>query len=161
MGRLKIHPPPPKCKAEEPAHVSVAASLHNLREPSKLVVACLDGRRLKGYVFNFSPLRETFRLFPEANSPPEKGVEVELAQLKALFFVKDFAGNAQYKEHYDANGSRGRKLEVTFKDGEKIIGATEGWNPHKLGFFLFPADPGTNNLRIFVVNRNVARVQLL
>ncbi len=139
----------------------VAASPHYVREPSKLVVACLDGRRLKGFVFNFSPLRETFRLFPEANSPPEAGVEVELAQLKALFFVKDFAGNAQYKEHYEIDGGRGRKLEVTFKDGEKIIGTTEAWTPQKLGFFLFPADPGTNNLRIFVVNRNVARVQSL
>lgn len=141
--------------------MSLAASTHNLRQPSKLVAACLDGHRLKGYVFNFSPLRETFRLFPEANSPLEAGVEVELAALKAVFFVKDFSGNPQYQEHYDANGGRGRKLEVTFKDGEKILGTTEAWAPQKLGFFLFPADPGTNNLRIFVVNRNVARVQLL
>lgn len=141
--------------------MSVVASAHNLREPSKLVVACLDGRRLKGYVFNFSPLRERFRLFPEANSPPEAGIDVELAELKALFFVKDFAGNPRYIEHYDANGGRGRKLEVTFKDGEKIIGTTEAWNAQKSGFFLFPADAMTNNLRIFVINRNVAQVRLL
>ena len=141
--------------------MSGAASAHSTREPSKLVAACLDGRRLKGYVFNFSPLRETFRLFPEANSPPEAGREVELAELKALFFVKDFAGDAQYKERYDTAGGRGRKLEITFKDGEKIIGTTEAWSPQKAGFFLFPADRGTNNLRIFVVNRNVTRVQLL
>lgn len=131
------------------------------REVSKLVVACFDGRRLKGYVFNFSPLRERFRLFPEATSPPETGMDVELADLKALFFVKDFAGNSQYREHYDSNGRRGRRLEVTFKDGEKIIGTTEGWSPQKPGFFLFPADAKTNNLRIFVINRNVAQVRLL
>ncbi len=141
--------------------MSVAASAHNLREPSKLVAACLDGRRLKGYVFNFSPARERFRLFPEANSPPNAGTDVELADLKALFFVKDFGGNPQYVEKYDPNGTRGRKLEVSFKDGEKIIGTTEAWSPQKLGFFLFPADSATNNLRIFVVNRNVALVRLL
>jgi hypothetical protein len=140
---------------------TVAAPTHTLQQPSRLVVACLDGRRLKGYVFNFSPLRESFRLFPEANSPPEAGVNLELASLKALFFVKDFTGNPQYTEHYDVNGGRGRKLEVTFKDGEKIIGATEAWNPLKPGFFLFPADVRTNNLRIFVVNRNVAQVRVL
>lgn len=140
---------------------SMATSTQTAREVSKLVVACLDGRRLKGYVFNFSPLRERFRLFPEANSVPESGTDVELADLKALFFVKDFAGNPQYKERYESNGGRGRRLEVTFKDGEKIIGTTEGWSPQKPGFFLFPADAKTNNLRIFVVNRNVAQVRLL
>jgi hypothetical protein len=139
----------------------MATSTQTAREVSKLVVACLDGRRLKGYVFNFSPLRERFRLFPEAKSFPATGMDVELADLKALFFVKDFAGDPQYKEHYDSNGGRGRKLEVTFKDGEKIIGTTEAWSPQKLGFFLFPADAMTNNLRIFVVNRNVAGVRLL
>src|SRR5690348_6463393 len=143
------------------AQDSMAASTQTTREVSKLVVACLDGRRLKGYVFNFSPARERFRLFPEANSAPESGADVELADLKALFFVKDFAGNPQYKERYDSNGGRGRRLEVTFKDGEKIIGTTEGWSPQKLGFFLFPADAKTNNLRIFVINRNVAHVRLL
>jgi len=141
--------------------ISVAAPPYGAREPSKLVVACLDGRRLKGYVFNFSPLREHFRLFPDANSPPEAGSDVELAELKALFFVKDFAGNPHYKERYDPNGGRGRRLEVTFKDGEKIVGTTEAWSPQKLGFFLFPADALTNNLRIFIINRNVAHVRLL
>ncbi len=141
--------------------MSMAASAHGAREPSKLVVACLDGRRLKGYVFNFSPRRERFRLFPDGNSPPDAGQDVELADLKALFFVKDFAGNPQYKEHYDVNGGRGRKLEVTFKDGETIVGTTEAWSPQKLGFFLFPADAITNNLRVFVVNRNVVLVRLL
>ncbi|HKU22252.1 MAG TPA: hypothetical protein VJQ50_14630 [Terriglobales bacterium] len=141
--------------------MSVAASPYRAREASKLVVACLDGRRLKGYVFNFSPLRERFRLFPDANSPLEAGTDFELADLKALFFVKDFAGNPQYKEQYNPDGGRGRKLEVTFKDGEKIIGTTEAWSQQKLGFFLFPADAMTNNLRIFVVNRNVAQVRLL
>jgi len=64
-------------------------------------------------------------------------------------------------ETLDPNGERGRKLEVTFKDGEKVIGTTEAWSPQKLGFFLFPADAMTNNLRIFVVNRNAAQVRLL
>ena len=141
--------------------MSATTSPYRGREPSKLVVACLDGRRLKGYVFNFSPLRERFRLFPNANSPLEAGTDFELADLKALFFVKDFAGNPHYKEQYNPNGERGRKLEVTFKDGEKVIGTTEAWSPQKLGFFLFPADAMTNNLRIFVVNRNAAQVRLL
>ncbi len=117
--------------------IFVATPTQCAREVSKLVVACLDGRRLKGYVFNFSPLRERFRLFPEANSPPNAGKDVELADLKALFFVKDFAGNPQYKERYDTNGGRGRKLEVTFKDGEKSSAAPRPGAGRNLGSSCF------------------------
>jgi uncharacterized protein DUF6982 len=121
--------------------MSATTSPYRGREPSKLMVACLDGRRLKGYVFNFSPLRERFRLFPDANSPLEAGTDFELADLKALFFVKDFAGNPHYKEQYNPNGERGRKLEVTFKDGERLLarrrhGARRSW-----GSFCFRQTP--------------------
>ena len=133
-----------------------------LAKPSKLVAACLDGRRLKGYVFNFSPLRDRFRLFPEENSPAEAGVDLQLAQLKAVFFVKEFAGAPEHHDHYDTNSPhRGRVMEVSFRDGEKILGTTEAWNPAKPGFFLIPADPASNNIRIFVINRNVAQVRPL
>ena len=68
-----------------------------LNKPSKVVVGCLDGQRLKGFVFNFSALREQFRLFPEENSPPHLGTDVKLESVKAIFFVKDFTG---HREHH-------------------------------------------------------------
>ena len=129
---------------------------------SKVVVGCQDGQRLKGYVFNFSPLREVFRLFPEENSPHHLGADVRLEGVKAIFFVKDFAGHREHQDSYDLEKSaHGRKLEVIFQDGEIIAGTTEAYNPKKVGFFLFPADPESNNLRIFVVNRSVQQVKLL
>ena len=129
---------------------------------SKVVVACLDGRRLKGYVFNFSALRDDFRLFPEANSPQNSGEDVHLRDLKAIFFVKNFAGNPERQESNGlAAGVHGRKLEVTFSDGEKLAGTTEAYNSKKTGFFMFPADAASNNARIFIVNKNVRAVKML
>jgi hypothetical protein len=129
---------------------------------SKVVVACMDGSRLKGYVFNFSAIRERFNLFPEPNSPQIESDELQLAELKAIFFVKDFVGNRERKDAYQlAEEIHGRKLEVTFSDGEKLVGTTEAYNPKRLGFFMFPADPGSNNSRIFVVNANVRAVKQL
>jgi hypothetical protein len=55
----------------------------------------------------------------------------------------------------------GRKVEVTFQDGEKMAGTTEAYNPQKLGFFLFPADTESNNTRVFIVNSNVQKVLFL
>ena len=64
---------------------------------NKVVVAYLDGRRLKGYVYNFSALRDSFHLLPQENPLQERGAEVALKDLKAVFFVKDFIGNREYR----------------------------------------------------------------
>ena len=55
----------------------------------------------------------------------------------------------------------GRRIEILFKDGEKLVGTSEAYNPEKAGFFLFPADPKSNNVRIFIVNKNVHKVNFI
>ena len=127
---------------------------------NRAVVAFLDGRRLKGYLLNFSALKESFRLFSNDNVHQEPGSNILVKDLKAIFFVKDFMGDPSRKDSPDSGpATHGRKVLVTFKDGELISGSTEAYNPQKLGFFLFPLNGDTNNTRIFVVNRNVAKVQ--
>ena len=129
---------------------------------NRAVVAYLDGRRLKGFLFNFSALRETFRLFLDEAARHDSGTDVQIKDLKAIFFVKDFKGNAGDPESVPAElPQHGRKIEVIFKDGEKLAGTTEGYNPQKLGFFVFPTDVRSNNLRVFVVNQNVRQVKML
>jgi small nuclear ribonucleoprotein (snRNP)-like protein len=128
---------------------------------NKVVVAYLDGRRLRGRVYDFSPLKNTFRLVPE-DGLQQQGSEIALNDLKAVFFVKDFRGDSKYKESKKIEERKqGRKIEVTFSDGEKIVGTTQGYNPKNKGFFLFPADAKSNSLRIFVVNWNVRDVKFL
>ncbi len=127
---------------------------------NKVVVAYLDGRREKGFAYNFSVSRDSFHLLRQENPHHERGVEVALKELKAVFFVKDFAGNREYRGQGSTEpGAHGRKIEVTFSDGEKIFGSTQGYNPQRLGFFMFPADSKSNELRIFVINQNVRGVK--
>lgn len=95
-------------------------------------------------------------------SPHAAGKEIKLETVKAIFFVKDFDGHADHHDHYELKaGIHGRKLEVTFQDGEKIAGTTEAYNADHVGFFIFPADPGSNNSRIFAVNKSVREVKAL
>ncbi len=129
---------------------------------NRAVVAFLDGRRLKGYLFNFSTLRESFHLFADDKVQKEGGTDVQMKDLKAVFFVKDFKGNPESQETAAVNPQQhGRKIEITFNDGETLTGTTEGYNPHRLGFFIFPSDPRSNNMRVFVVNKNVRQVKTL
>jgi formylmethanofuran dehydrogenase subunit D len=84
--------------------------------------------------------------------------------LKGVYFVRDFEGNSQYNERKTfAENERpsGRKVEVTFKDGEVMVGSTMGYDPQRQGFFFFPADPQSNTLRVFVVTAAVSNVRFL
>jgi hypothetical protein len=130
---------------------------------AKVVVAYLDGRRLKGYTNDFSPVRDQFFLFPEDVDPKPggRGTQVRLAELKALFFVKDFAGNPDHREAPDSSQILGKKMEVTFTDGERLLGSSVAYNPKNLGFFMQPLNSADNNERIFVINRNVKQVKVL
>jgi hypothetical protein len=120
-----------------------------------------NGRRLRGCVYDFSPLKDGFRLVEEG-SPQGKSTEISLKDLKAVFFVKDFKGNSKYKESQKIeDGKAGRKIEIRFFDGEKIVGTTQAYNPNHKGFFVFPADAKSNSLRVFVVDWNVKDVKFL
>jgi hypothetical protein len=128
---------------------------------NRAVVAFLDGQRLKGYILNFSPLKDSFKLFPNEPTQKQPGSDIFIKDLKAIFFVKDFAGNPDYKKAPRDDGPKhGRKIGVTFKDGEELSGTTEAYNLQKLGFFMFPLGKDGNNLRVFVINRNVRQVKM-
>jgi hypothetical protein len=130
---------------------------------ARVVIAYLDGRRLKGYVNDFSAVRDHLFLFPEGTDSKtgERGISVRLNELKALFFVKDFAGDPSRPAAPEVAQAPGKKVEVTFPDGEQLVGFTVAYNPKNLGFFVQPANPASNNERIFVVNGNVKRVRML
>jgi hypothetical protein len=129
---------------------------------NKAVIAFLDGRRLRGHVFDFSPMKDRFHLAPEDSPLQGKRSEILLKDLKAIFFVKDFSGNRDYRDSQVSDSPiRGRKIEVTFRDGETLVGTTQAYNLKNPGFFLFPVDDKSNNARIFVVSRNVQNVRTL
>jgi hypothetical protein len=123
-------------------------------DPSKIIARYRDGRTLKGTSQNFFPNKPVFHVNRQGGTGPGDVVEVNIEQLKAVFFVKDFLGNAKHVERKKlAPGDRpqGRLMEVTCKDGEVIVGTTTGYDPKRPGFFLFPIDPTTNNVRVYVV----------
>jgi len=56
---------------------------------------------------------------------------------------------------------QGRRMEVTFHDNEIIIGSTLSYRGAGNGFFLQPADPRSNNLRVFVTPAGLQQVRFL
>ena len=132
-------------------------------EPIKIVVRYADGKIMKGFTQDFFPNKDRFHLIP-ADKPSGGTMEVVVKHLKAVFVVRDFSGNPQYverKKYVEGEDPFGVKMEVTFVDGEVMVGSTLSYNPKRPGFFLLPADPKSNNIRVFVVSSAVKKVRQL
>ena len=78
--------------------------------------------------------------------------------------VRDFTGNDSYEELKSFPPGKkpfGRKVEVTFQDGEILVGSTLGYDLKREGFFMVPADPESNNIRAFLVSSAIKSVRRL
>jgi hypothetical protein len=123
---------------------------------NKVVARYADGRVLKGNTADFHPSKEVFHL-AETNAPPRtRPVEIRTDELKALIFVKDFAGDPSRVDRHEFDPScppppATRPIMVLFKDGEILLGTTTGYQPGRRGFFLEPADVNSNVERCYVV----------
>ena len=118
----------------------------------KVVARYLDGKLVKGYTFDFGPSQPRFHVFPEPKATGAS-IQVFLRDLKALFFVRDLAGDPsrQDDQRFSPGQAAGARVEVRFLDGEVMAGTVEGATTDTPGFFLVPADPGSNNLRVYVL----------
>ncbi len=133
-------------------------------EPVKVIARYRNGNLIKGYTNDFFPNKPLFHIHPVDSGQTEKGIEVVVSQLKAIFFVKDFSGDpsrSDQKRFTEGQQPTGRKAEVKFADGESLIGSTMGYDPKRPGFFMAPADSDSNNLRVFVVSGAVSSFRFL
>jgi hypothetical protein len=131
---------------------------------NKIVVRFQDGRILKGQTGDFLPTKPVFHLTLADASRDAKPLEVQVAEVKAIFFVKDFAGNRERKKVQEFPAGKpvvGRKIRVVFQDGETLVGTTQGYDATRPGFFVIPADPASNNDRCYVVTRATKQVSFI
>lgn len=135
----------------------------------KVILRCLDGRLVKGYIDDFSVSDEFVAL--EYESSEKQKIRVD--ELKAIFFVRTFEGNKSYSEKKSFRDlvSLGKRVFVKFKDGECMTGYLEGDVPWEKGFFLetskgpgfflVPVDSESNNIKVFVVASSVWDVTVM
>jgi len=131
---------------------------------NKIVVRYQNGRVVKGTTGDFLPTKPAFHLTLADATRDAKPLDVQVAELKAIFFVKDFVGNPERKKSQEFPAGRpvvGRKIRVVFQDGETLVGTTQGYDPLRPGFFVIPADANSNNERCFVVTRATKQVSFI
>ena len=88
-------------------------------------------------------------------------VKVKLADVKALFFVRDLAGNPERNDVQAVAAEDPRQrgatmVEIRFKDGERIVAFTNRYPPRTAFHYVVPVDPASNNSRILINQAAVA-----
>lgn len=125
---------------------------------NKIVMHYKNGRITKGSTNDFLPDKKAFRVHL-LNGRTKK---VDMEDLKAVFFVKDMAGNKAHQYKYkDLIAGGGKKIQVNFRDGETVIGYVLGYSPEPAGFMMTPADAKGNNERIFIVKSATKSIKSL
>lgn len=127
---------------------------------SAVVARFVDGRVLKGTTHDFAAQKPIFHLTVWGDKAA-RAMAIPIGALKALFFVRSFEGNPQHVDDRDIDKAKGqgRKIVVTFTDGELLCGFTAGYSKEKQGFFVIPVDQAGNNVRVFVVAEAVKKVE--
>ena len=131
---------------------------------NKVVAHFSDGRIVKGTTADFAPGKYLFHVSLPPTASGATSMEIRTQDLKALYFVKDFAGNQQRVDRNEFDPSHPpilRAMRVTFKDGEVLVGTTTGYQPDRPGFFLVPADAGSNIDRCYVVVAATQEIRFL
>ena len=127
---------------------------------NKVVARYRDGRIVKGASMDIDPGRPSCHV----RTPEGKTFEVQLKDLKALFFVRSLEGDSTHDENrtpdpHDLRNRGSRLVTLTFEDGEVMVGLTIRYPPNRPFFFILPADPKSNNLRLLVNRDAVASMQ--
>ena len=126
----------------------------------RVVARFRNGHVVRGYTNDFHPSKPHLHLTPEDREG--EPTFVPLVALKAVFFVRDFVGDPARVERSDfQDAGHGRKVEVAFEDGEVLLGTTLAYRGDGAGFIVHPADPKSNNMRVFVAPGATRHVRLL
>ena len=123
----------------------------------KVVARFKNDSIMKGKIHDFSLNKPNFHF--ETIEGEQRKIDVE--QLKAFFWVKDFNGDKNRKDCYNGKIIGGRKVRIRFFDGELIIGHTLCCSSEQTGFFIVPADLESNNLGVFAAKSASERVEFL
>ena len=116
-----------------------------------VVVHFSNGRTLAGYTDGFLPGRSEIVV---NDAETNESVKVPLSKVKIVCFVRDLASTGVVR-HREAPPIffptvPGRRVQLVFKDGERMGGIVNLREEPQGGFYLAPLNPNANNIQVYV-----------
>ena len=149
---------------------NVNLSYANL-EKANLTEATLHGATLSCANLSRAHLRganlgnidsDGFGLLPRDALPGStEEIFVSFADLKAVYFVRDFDGQIGKKLESPETQILGIRMRLTFHDGERIVGFTaQAYDPASSRFYFFPADQSGNTISMLVEREPLRNLEI-
>lgn len=143
----------------------------------KVVINTLEKGVIKGYLQTkqWKNVEELLESSNEGRLPDvleirsdngEGNLQVPLAEVKAVFFVKSFEGKGHRKDvrfYTQAPIFHGVWVRAEFHDGEILEGIVSNTLHHLVhgGFFITPSDPSGNNQSVYVLKSALKDYRIL
>ena len=128
----------------------------------KVVVHLKDGTLIRGTVARFPPRGSVFHITLVPGSTLK---QIDLSEVKAVFFVKEFRGRPGYRESKSFPGSSGSglsgRVRVLCEDGEVLVGYCPIYHSGQAGLFLYPPDRNSNNERVYVLASAIRKLEFV
>lgn len=125
---------------------------------SRIVACAMSGRTQEGFTSDFTPAGGQLELHAEP-TPASTAAVVPFTELKMIRFLKDPARRTAPAGAVTATAApKGRKLRITFTDGQQLEGTTESYRRSAPGFFVQPSDPEGDDERVFVMGSATTQV---
>jgi hypothetical protein len=129
---------------------------------NKVVVHLKDGNLIRGTVARFPPRGS---IFPLTMVPGSNLKQVDLGDVKAVFFVKEFRGRPGYRESKSFPGPNGSglsgRVRVLCDDGEVLVGYCPLYQAGQTGLFLYPPDRNSNNERVYLLASAIRKLEFI
>jgi len=134
--------------------------LRKKRQKQRLVIRYADGRLLKGTSYTIDLDAAGFHLTPQVSQATvDENVFVRFADVKAVFFVRDFDGKFDPKTVEQEWAPEGSEVTVVFPDGEVIEGfSLVSLDENQPRFHMIPKDYKGNNISLIVERANTSQV---
>ena len=118
------------------------------------------GRRLHGYARGFHPSEPTLNWWPSCAASDRERQTVPLCLLRTVVFVRDLDddGRSQPSERPEARLLH--PVEVSFRNNDFVRGATPGYDPEQVGFWILPSHQ-PEQARVFAVSSAVREICFL
>jgi len=135
-------------------------ALRKKRQKQRLVIRFTDGRLLKGTSYTIDLDAAGFHLTPQAGqASADENVFVRFADVKAVFFVRDFDGKFDRKTVEKEWAPEGSEVTVAFPDGEVIEGfSLVSLDEDRPRFHMIPKNYKGNNISLIVERANTLQV---
>ena len=123
---------------------------------NKVVARFADGRLVKGTTLNFPPSKRQFHI-TVATAPVDTQFPIDIEDLKALFYVKDFSGDPSHIDAWAPDTALPPGAHGSEPDSRMARCSKARRRPtilRLLGFFVEPANPRFEQQSLLRIRRS-------